>query len=591
MDWRVLFSSRILSRGKTYYNQHKVVNYKEEGNTIDAVVLGSTIYDVRITDPGKHDVNMRCTCPHARDGFYCKHMAAVMFRWEEEAGERKESQKTASRIEELIPRAKKGEEPFYHIAEIISGENILTKTCSEAEKFHKNGNIYLEGIERIRSYSRYVAESDDDAPAALTGYFDPELDGYGYPLEIRLSRKEIKSFNCGACGRSHDSYYYYYQHKRPLLCSHLLALLIEADDFTKKVDPGDYTDQRGQRFLNAYIKEKTANASVSANEGRGSVRLEPRLVRSGGSIELNFRIGNEDKMYVVKNLTDLHRTVEKREIMELGKKGSIDFSSEQFDESSQPLYELIEGEVRRMEMVEEKMQSRRTYYYGGTLEAGKGIPFTGAAVDTVYELLEGGSIDYKDNDGDGSGRLTLRDTDPTVKVSIGVIKGKGGGRYPLKAIEVKGSVPAVIDGVRSRYFISDGCLSRLNEDTWSRIRPFAEAAFGDNSFDFQIGHKQASRFYYDVLPRLREDPAFVIEELSKADGLIPEEAEFEFYLDAEDDVIICEADVAYGEITDRLKRLTLDDLPLDKHRDLNQERPVYEVLDDLFSGYDEAKRA
>lgn len=585
MDWKLLFSGRILSRGKTYYTKKNVVNYTESGNTINAVVLGSTIYDVRISDPGKPNMKMKCTCPYARDGFNCKHMAAVMFRWEAEEKLDTENRASSAGIAELIPPAPKGEEPFYHISKIISGERFTNRVCSEAKELSGNGSVVLESLARVRSHSRYRISEDKDAPAAVTGFYKPDKGGYRYPLEIRLTPDEIKTFSCSFCGKHYDGYYYY-QGEKAALCSHLLVLLVKADGYTKKVDPGDYTDYNGRKFLDAFMKEKTLTASSERESAKGSVRLEPRISQTGDGYELSFRIGNADKLYVVKNLTDLQHTVEKREKLPLGKKGCIDFAAEFFDEKSAMLYELIEAEVRRMEAVEEKMQSRRTYYYGGTLEAGKGIPFTGATADTVYELLNGCYIDIKGLESSSARHLFITDSEPTVGVRIEVKKGKGKTKYGIEGIKVSGTVPVVIDGVRSRYFISEGCLSRLNEDTWSRIKPFAAAADAENSFDFLIGHKQATRFYYDVLPRLKEDPAFIINEVSTAEGLIPAKAEFAFYLDAEDDIIICEAEATYGTVTEKMKLPAADNLPLPPHRDLYQEMPVYDLLQDLFSAYD-----
>ena len=590
VDWKKLFSTSILNRGRDYYRSGNVVDYRESDRTIEAAVLGSRIYDVRITDPGAFNMRMKCSCPHARDGFNCKHMAAVLFLWEE----RKEEEETEpadgiKSIDDIIPPAEKGGEPFYHMSRILSGEKTTAKICREAKAYFENGNIVLEDIKKTPSYSGY-SEEEDGASSEVTGYFDPDVSGYRYGMTVRITRTEVTSYRCDACGNRYDGHYYFYSRKDPMLCSHLMGLMIAADDVTKKVDPGDYTDRRAQRFLDAFMREKVHSASEERSPQYCTVRLEPRIVQNGSGFELNFRIGNSGKMYVVRNLTDLHRNVSGRKKMYLGKNNEIDFAAETFDEDSQELFELIEGEVRRMEAVEEKMQERRTYYYGGTLEAGKGIPFTGEAVDTVYEMMYGSHIDYKTYDSSKAERLLLGDTDPKVEVRIDVIKNRRGGRRAIDAVEVSGRIPAVIEGVRSKYYISDGRFSRLSEERWKNIKPFAEAAV-DNRFDFMIGHNHASRFYYDILPGLRDDPSFVIDEASTAEGLIPEKAEFAFYMDAEDDIIICEPEVGYGTDTDRIRPLTDDQLPLAPYRDLYQEAPVASLMEELFDVFDPEREA
>lgn len=593
MDWKKLFSTTILNRGKDYYRNQYVVDYKASDRTIEATVLGSRMYDVRITDPGDFNMGMECSCPHARDGYNCKHMAAVLFLWEE----RKEAEESGTSdhtkyIADIIPPAKKGEEPFYNISRILSGEKTTAKICREAKAYHENRKIVFEEIKRTGSYSRFSSylEDEDGAPAEITGCFDTGIGGYGREMYVRITRTEVKSYSCDVCGNRFDGHYYYYRRRQPMLCSHLMGLMIAADEFTKKFDPGDYTDRRGQRFLNAFMREKVHSAAEGRSSQQSTVKLEPRIVQTGSGFELNFRIGNSGKMYVVKNLTDLHRKAANREKLYLGKNNELDFATETFDEASQELFELIEGEVRRMEAVEEKMQERRTYYYGGTLEAGKGIPFTGEAVDTVYEMMYGSYIDYKGYDSSKAERLLLSDTDPTVEVQIDVIRNRKGGRHAIDAIEVSGRIPAGIEGVRSKYYISDGRFSRVREESWRNIKPFAEAAI-ENRFDFMIGHNQATRFYYDILPGLKDDPSFVIKEISTAEGLIPEKAEFAFYMDAEDDIIICEPEVSYGMVTERLKPLTDDQLPLASYRDLYQEEPVESLMEELFDAFDPERGA
>lgn len=595
MDWKKLFSRTILDRGRNYYNQKKIVNYEEDDDEVSAIVLGSRMYEVVIERPGMNNVSMHCSCPYAQDGFYCKHMAAVMYRWQDghESSEAEDNNKSFdSLMSDLIPPPEKGNEPFYCIPRILSGESVSRRTVKEATDLKKKGSIYFDTLERINNLSVYSYGEDEDAPVRAKGAYEPPNDEYIYPLEIRMSTKKLGAFHCSACGRYYDGYDHpYYKSNRVDLCSHLLALLSEVNEYTKLFDPGDYTDQRAWKFLDAFSTEAVRSIARDREELQGGVVLEPRLLQTDSAYELNFRIGNGGKLYVVKNLTELQHKVSKREKYELGKNSSIDFSVEDFDERSRLLYEMIEGEVKRMEAAEEKMQSRRTYYYGGTLEAGKGIPFTGSAVDTIYELMHGRQIDFKGEDDSKFGKLTVLETDPEVRIFVDITEGGKNGKHRLESVDVSGRVPLMIEGVRSRYFISNGYLSRLDEEMWSRIRPFTEAAWSDGTFSFKIGHNQATKFYYDILPGLREDPSFVIEEKNSAEGMIPEKAGFAFYIDVEDDDILCEVEATYGDITEKIGEYKLEDLPLPPYREMNQEIPVLELMDELFSAYDQEKQA
>ena len=83
MNWKKLFATRILERGYDYYCEGAVENLDVEDDYICADVVGSERYEVEI-NLFKGDVtDMNCSCPYAEDGNHCKHMAAVLYEWED----------------------------------------------------------------------------------------------------------------------------------------------------------------------------------------------------------------------------------------------------------------------------------------------------------------------------------------------------------------------------------------------------------------------------------------------------------------------------------------------------------------------------
>lgn len=82
MDWYSLFRQHILDRGIEYYEDGYVTDFACTGNSIKALVDGSDIYDVEISLDGEEVLDMYCSCPYAADGHNCKHMAAVLFKYE-----------------------------------------------------------------------------------------------------------------------------------------------------------------------------------------------------------------------------------------------------------------------------------------------------------------------------------------------------------------------------------------------------------------------------------------------------------------------------------------------------------------------------
>ncbi len=83
MDWYKLFRPHILDRGIEYYEDGYVIDFNYSNNEIAAQVDGTDVYDVHIMLDGEEVIDMYCSCPYAADGRNCKHMAAVLFKFEE----------------------------------------------------------------------------------------------------------------------------------------------------------------------------------------------------------------------------------------------------------------------------------------------------------------------------------------------------------------------------------------------------------------------------------------------------------------------------------------------------------------------------
>lgn len=66
-----------------YHVDGYVADFEYSNNGITATVNGSDTYHVEITLDEEDVLHMYCSCPHAAGGNNCKHMAAVLFKFEE----------------------------------------------------------------------------------------------------------------------------------------------------------------------------------------------------------------------------------------------------------------------------------------------------------------------------------------------------------------------------------------------------------------------------------------------------------------------------------------------------------------------------
>ena len=83
-DFEDYFDSLILSRGKSYYKENRILDIWCQQDLVTAYIDGSEIYKIEIRANDKELNNFYCSCPYSEDGEYmCKHIAAALYYLEE----------------------------------------------------------------------------------------------------------------------------------------------------------------------------------------------------------------------------------------------------------------------------------------------------------------------------------------------------------------------------------------------------------------------------------------------------------------------------------------------------------------------------
>ena len=125
-NWKSLFRDIILERGYDYYLQGLVEDYQEDDGVINATVCGSDDYEVGIKLINGKINDAYCSCPYAEDGNYCKHMAAVLYEYEEkqEISANARSVHADQTVEEIVAAA---DEQYVRdfLTGVLMGNNLL----------------------------------------------------------------------------------------------------------------------------------------------------------------------------------------------------------------------------------------------------------------------------------------------------------------------------------------------------------------------------------------------------------------------------------------------------------------------------------
>lgn len=134
--WKNLFSKKILDRGFEYFKDGLVSDLQIDGDSIFADVEGNDLYEVEILLRNHAVEEMFCSCPYAEDGDYCKHMAAVLFQWEND------------REDHSVTKEPADSQSFEKIINDLPEKvvrNLLLELVSKDKKLQRNILIYQSG--------------------------------------------------------------------------------------------------------------------------------------------------------------------------------------------------------------------------------------------------------------------------------------------------------------------------------------------------------------------------------------------------------------------------------------------------------------
>ena len=160
-DWRDYFNDKILQRGHDYYRCGNVIRYSYKNGVIHAVVSGSDDYDVEIHMYGDEIREMDCDCPYAYDWGNCKHMAAVLYEWENDG--KKETQTASSE---------------YDIETIVSQADETTVKTFLKELFKNDYSLFMKFVKSTMPINKNSGERDYRKEIDLI--VESHMDRYGY---------------------------------------------------------------------------------------------------------------------------------------------------------------------------------------------------------------------------------------------------------------------------------------------------------------------------------------------------------------------------------------------------------------------------
>ncbi|MBQ8038698.1 MAG: SWIM zinc finger family protein, partial [Lachnospiraceae bacterium] len=463
VNWRNYFASSILERGRTYQKRGMVQNIEENNGKYTAEVIGTVPYQVSVWKKPNGQLGMSCTCPYAKEGKKCKHMAALCMEISEYLTDIKVPYENRQKIKpvnvRVYPFSKKNKNSnerytYFDLSVITKDMVIMQEQWESARKMVEDGVVTLRNVEiGYREQYHGKPEQGGTVNAVYNG------SGGTVPVTIYFSKDTILSAQCAVpkCGNYYYSGYYMYAKKQ--LCTHQLAALLLLSDYIEKYNPGDTTDYEALLLMKRYNQMNRKQIAVAMNEIVEDLHLEPKLEHFFDSLKLSFRAGTT-KLYVVKNLTDFVENVEEKRVQKFGSKTEIDFAVHRMHADSSKYYSYIRKIVRE----EQRRNEMNGRYDFDDREIEGSILLYGSRLDEFYELLkeENAQITYVDKAVDTKGRtLSVGEGNPKIQLKI---REKFDKNKIFKGIEVTGDCPDILKGESSIYFIENEVLKKVEQE-------------------------------------------------------------------------------------------------------------------------------
>ena len=403
-----------------------------------------------------------------------------------------------------------------------------------------------------------------------------------------MNNEQFTDLSC-TCKRSHLLTYYWYpnQNNRPHMCGHALAIWQTVRERIIRENPGDSTDYAASQLLSILAGDlgpESVLEEQSVTRKKAVITLCPRIVRSKASddLKLTFDISREGvRSYALKSLESLVKAVENQASLSVGKSLTIYFSQETFTEESEKWYRLITSHIRSVSNVNSRLRSG--YYSYGALSAGNGIPLEESDLDIIYDMTEGGTLQFQYDGRSSVTMVRVGEARPRAELTLTPVKMGSS----LAGIRLSGRIPHFLRGSRYQYVLDHECFGRVNPEELKLLQPFRAIESGDGEFSCVIGEKKFAEFWYRVLPRLQEaEEIILVDQVSDLmEQVLPPEPSFTFYLDL-DERLTCRPTVKYD--AQALPLGFAHSAPVRQDRD--QEQRVLDLVRIFFPHADQEKQ-
>ena len=356
-----------------------------------------------------------------------------------------------------------------------------------------------------------------------------------------------------------------------VLTGHETAAYLIADNYMRQNAVGDITNSAAMRFLSELKGTSAQGAGSPAVPGGEILTVRPKFCDDGaGHRTAQFQVGAA-RMYKVRDIPGLVSDVRNHRSRQYGKNTTFRFGPELMDAQGKKWIGFMENALQTLRDFAGGADpvSGGYYYFSDENVREKvtdEIPLIGSILDEFYDAAasESGPIEMTrkiayDPYGGGRGteKLKLRITEgavvkPRLTLDPVLVSGSRASEpASFDGVRLHGEIPDLLKGALFYYNLrtagGDAELAKIDSAEAQRLRPLMNVSSAESEIDLYIGRSALADFYRKALPELKEFTDITEKRPELIRKYIPVEPEFVCYLDVDENAVLCEPCVYYGE--------------------------------------------
>lgn len=480
---------------------------------------------------------------------------------------------------------------YFDLRKICSDFRITKEVFDKAVNYVADRKIVLRNVSSGYYENQY---NQKKMFCKVTGVYN-HYKHFSDEIVVIVNKDSILDISCSvdiSCNYTNSQYIFgkafSYGNDRQVVnpCIHTIAVVLLLYEYLKTHSIGDETDLAGMSFINlleSYSSSFDNRDGISELGENRCIVLSPRI-KYDKEFVLDFRIGKE-RLFILKSFSELISAYDERKVYRLGKNDYLDFSKEKFDDESYEYFKLLRNYYE---------ETRQRYIYNEEIGFDerlrmRDIPLFGRFLDDFYDLVCEKEIDgeIKKDNKKKTGKFKFDNKDFKAVITLD-------SKYDedrFVGLECEISMPDFMKGVANFYFVEDFLFHRVSKKRTVELLPITEV-LNHNSYrsvshrTMMIGRNHLRDFYYKILPKLGNAVTIVENQSDEFWDYMPPEGNYKFFLDTNEDFILCEAIVDYEGEEFYLRLDGGEKGSGGSFRDFKKEHKIVELLNKYFNYYD-----